>query len=76
MTNRDFVIWLKGFVAACHEYSPTPKQWDDIKEQLNHVNDNDSMWDSMWDEEPNETLLEAAKKYKQLIPTPEPSKVF
>jgi hypothetical protein len=30
----------------------------------------------MWDTEPSEALLEAAKKYKLLIPTPEPSKVF
>jgi hypothetical protein len=72
MTNRDFVIWMRGFVVACHEYAPTPKQWDDIKDQLNHVTDNDSMWDI----ESNEALFKAAKKYKSFTPTPEPSKVF
>jgi len=72
MTSRDFVIWIKGFVAACNEYAPTPKQWDGIKDQLDNVVDNDSMWD----DEPNIVLLEAAEKYKQLIPTPEPSKIY
>lgn len=39
MTSRDFVIWLKGFVAASHNYNITPKQWDELREQLNTVND-------------------------------------
>ena len=73
MTSRDFVIWLKGFSTAAHSYNITPKQWDDIQAQLHSVEDNDSMWI----EGPSETLIEAAKKYKNLIePTPEPSKVF
>lgn len=40
MTSKEFTIWLKGFITACNEYSPTPKQWDIIKEELNKVNDN------------------------------------
>ena len=40
MTSKEFVIWLKGFVEAAHDYTPTPKQWDTLKEQLAHVDDN------------------------------------
>ena len=39
MTSKEFIIWLKGFVTACNEYAPTPKQWDTIKEELEKVND-------------------------------------
>jgi len=39
MTSKEFVIWLKGFMEACHEYAPTPKQWDTIKEELEKVSD-------------------------------------
>lgn len=37
MTSNEFTIWLKGFMTACNEYSPTPKQWDTIKEELEKV---------------------------------------
>jgi hypothetical protein len=40
MTSKEFTLWLKGFITACNEYSPTPKQWDIIKEELNKVSDN------------------------------------
>ena len=40
MTSVEFTIWLKGFMTACNEYSPTPKQWDIIKEELDKVSDN------------------------------------
>ena len=39
MTSKEFTIWLKGFMTACNEYSPTPKQWDIIKEELDKVSD-------------------------------------
>ena len=39
MTSKEFTIWLKGFITACNEYSPTPKQWDIIKEELEKVSD-------------------------------------
>lgn len=39
MTSKEFVIWLKGFVAASSTYNVTPKQWDDIKDKLEEVND-------------------------------------
>ena len=40
MTSNEFVIWLRGFTTACNDYSPTPKQWDIIKETLDKVEDN------------------------------------
>lgn len=39
MTSKEYVIWLKGFVEACNEYSPTPKQWDTLKDKLAEVKD-------------------------------------
>jgi len=41
MTSQEFVIWMKGFTEACHEFHPTPKQWDRLKEVLNEVEDYD-----------------------------------
>jgi hypothetical protein len=40
MTSSEFVIWLKGFATAANSYNITPAQWDEVKEQLNKVNDN------------------------------------
>ncbi len=40
MTSDQFVIWLKGFIEACNDFAPTPKQWDRIKEVLDEVDDN------------------------------------
>jgi hypothetical protein len=37
MTPREFVIWLRGFTQAANNFSATPKQWDDLKEQLDKV---------------------------------------
>jgi hypothetical protein len=37
MTEHEFIIWLKGFVEACPEFHPTPKQWDRLKEKLDQV---------------------------------------
>jgi hypothetical protein len=39
MTSKVFVIWLRGFVEAAHDYTPTPKQWDTLKEKLTEVSD-------------------------------------
>ena len=39
MTSKDYTIWLKGFATAAGEFTLTPKQWDDLKEQLNNVDD-------------------------------------
>ena len=37
MTSKEFVTWMQGFVEACHEYAPTPKQWDVLKDKLKEV---------------------------------------
>jgi hypothetical protein len=39
MTSKEFTIWLQGFTVACHEYAPTPKQWDILKDTLSNVSD-------------------------------------
>jgi hypothetical protein len=39
MTSQEFIIWMKGFVSAAHDYTPTPKQWDTLKEKLEEVED-------------------------------------
>ena len=43
MTSRDFVIWMKGFMEACNDYTATPKQWDRIKEELSQVDDDENL---------------------------------
>jgi len=40
MTSKEFVIWLKGFVAGSASYNLTPSGWSDLKTQLKEVNDN------------------------------------
>lgn len=37
MTEKQFVIWLKGFTEACHHLAPTPAQWEKIIETLKTV---------------------------------------
>jgi hypothetical protein len=37
MTEKQFIIWLRGFAEGVHHYNLTPKQWDYLKEQLNKV---------------------------------------
>jgi hypothetical protein len=44
MTSSEFTIWLKGFVEACNDFAPTPKQWDRIKEVLEKVSDGKSVY--------------------------------
>ncbi len=41
MTSKEFVIWLQGFTQGIEEYNitPTPTQWNVIKEKLSEVND-------------------------------------
>jgi hypothetical protein len=72
MTSRDFVIWLRGFVTATNNYNVTPAQWDALKDNLDKVDDFE--WEWKWDEEPNDALIEASKKYKEL--TSEENKIF
>lgn len=39
MTSDEFVIWMKGFMEACNDFTATPKQWDRIREVLYNVED-------------------------------------
>lgn len=54
MTPRDFVIWMQGFAEACHEFHPTPKQWDRIKEVLEDVEVDEYLGIEIEDFEPEE----------------------
>lgn len=40
MTSREFVMFMKGIVAASSNYNITPTTWDEIKDVLETVNDN------------------------------------
>ena len=40
MTSKEFVIWLKGFLAGSNNFNLTPAGWDEVKEQLDKINDN------------------------------------
>jgi hypothetical protein len=41
MNSKEFVIWLKGFIAASSTYNITPKQFDELKDTLSKVNENE-----------------------------------
>jgi len=43
MTPHEFVIWLKGFTQAANNFTLTPKQWDDVREQLDRVELNERL---------------------------------
>jgi hypothetical protein len=40
MTSKEFVIWLRGFVAGSNNYNLTPDGWQALKDNLNNVSDN------------------------------------
>jgi len=44
MNSKEFVIWLKGFVAAANEYNITPKQFEQIVEQLSKVSEGTNVY--------------------------------
>jgi len=51
MTPNEFVIWLKGFSQAANNFTLTPKQWDDIREQLDKVvTDEKPLWTIKYNE--------------------------
>ena len=52
MTPSEFITWMKGFAQAANGYNITPKQWDDIKEQLGKV---DAATTYQWSESSNST---------------------
>lgn len=37
MRPEEFVIWLRGFVAASSHYNLTPAGWEELKAQLAKV---------------------------------------
>ena len=44
MTPNEFVIWLKGFTQAANNFTLTPKQWDDVREKLDKVEEDPTKW--------------------------------
>jgi len=44
MTPNEFVIWLKGFAQAANNFTLTPKQWDDVREKLDKVEEDPTKW--------------------------------
>ena len=50
MNERDFIIWMNGFVRACHPNLPTPEQWDKLVDTLNKV-ETSSIQKSIFDSE-------------------------
>jgi hypothetical protein len=40
MTSKEFIFWLKGFVAASNNYNLTPAAWQELKDNLSKVDDN------------------------------------
>jgi hypothetical protein len=43
MTEKQFITWFKGFVAAANTFNITPKQWDTICEHLQNVKENENI---------------------------------
>lgn len=39
MTSKEFIIWLKGFIAGSNNYNLTPQGWTTLQEELSKVND-------------------------------------
>ena len=37
MTEHEFIMWLKGFIAGSNNYNLTPAGWEELKEKLNNV---------------------------------------
>lgn len=43
MTEKEFVTWFKGFVAAANTFNITPNQWDTICDQLEKVKEHNEI---------------------------------
>ena len=39
MTSKEFVLWMKGFAVGSSKFNLTPEGWDELKSQLEKVND-------------------------------------
>ena len=55
MNEKEFTLWLKGFMDAFDESVPNQKQFDMIKEKLNSINQPSSYTISVG--EPNRTWI-------------------
>lgn len=60
MTHKEFIVWLRGFVAACNQYAPTPAQWSEIRQQLSKINDATSSLN--WNGNENSTITGITKQ--------------
>jgi hypothetical protein len=40
MTSKEFIIWLRGFIAGSSNYNLTPTGWEALKSNLEKVDDN------------------------------------
>jgi hypothetical protein len=43
MNSKEYVIWLKGFVAASNNFNLTPSAWQELKDKLLEVDDDTSI---------------------------------
>jgi hypothetical protein len=50
MNEKEFVIWLKGFVEGCKPNYPSTKQWNELVDTLNKV-DTSSKKSSIFDKD-------------------------
>lgn len=46
MTSNEFVIWLKGFVAASNNWNLTPAAWQELKDKLDKVKEYQTLTES------------------------------
>jgi hypothetical protein len=61
MTSKEFIIWLKGFIAGSNNYNLTPSGWEALKSNLEQVDDNKippcvGHDNASWGEELNERM--------------------
>lgn len=64
MTEKEFITWLKGFIAAANPYNVTPAQWDIIKEKLAQIH-SDSPTPTYWQH--TTSTIEVKKDDKTLL---------
>ena len=48
MKPEEFIIWLRGFVAASNHYNLTPAAWDKLKEELGKVKTKETKFGVEW----------------------------
>jgi hypothetical protein len=53
MNSKEFVIWVKGFVAGSNNFNLTPAGWQELKDRLAEVKD----------DEPNKLIKDYVNPY-------------